>query len=109
MTQRKSVLNLTFLNYLIINPKYSNTDCQSGFSESGSDRAFWILGDVFMGAYYTEHDYGNSRLGLASAVGRDVSGLFVNQTAVCSSSMLDINEFLFLVLMSFQVFVFLTV
>ena len=31
----------------------------SGFD--GQDDPVWILGDVFMGAFYTEHDAGKSR------------------------------------------------
>lgn len=39
------------------------TYCMSSFTYLGTD--FWILGDVFIGAYYTEFDLGNNRVGFA--------------------------------------------
>ena len=78
--------------------KDTNT-CYSGFSESGSNDEFWILGDVFLGAYYTEFDYGQSRLGFATAVGRNVTGLSVNFTAVCSSLRLELNKILIILML----------
>ena len=42
------------------------TNCVVGFAPLGNDEnSFWILGDVFLGAYYTEFDMGNKRLGFA--------------------------------------------
>jgi cathepsin D len=39
--------------------------CMSGFQDVGT--SFWILGDIFIGKYYTEFDKGNNRIGFALA------------------------------------------
>ncbi|XP_030384324.1 lysosomal aspartic protease-like [Scaptodrosophila lebanonensis] len=41
----------------------NNTYCMSSFTYIGTN--FWILGDVFLGQFYTEFDLGNNRLGFA--------------------------------------------
>jgi hypothetical protein len=39
----------------------------SGFT--GYNESLWILGDVFMGAFYIEFDASNARIGFAKAKG----------------------------------------
>ena len=43
------------------------TFCILGFQALDQD-GMWILGDVFIGEYYTEFDVGNKRLGFAKVV-----------------------------------------
>ncbi|EDW75917.1 uncharacterized protein Dwil_GK19045 [Drosophila willistoni] len=41
----------------------NSTYCMSTFTYIGTD--FWILGDVFIGQFYTEFDFGENRVGFA--------------------------------------------
>jgi len=43
-------------------------ECFSGFEGGDLGDIDWILGDVFLGAYYTEFDFANNRVGFATAV-----------------------------------------
>jgi cathepsin D len=57
---------LTGDQYILKFSNESQTICISGFVEF--DIPFWILGDIFIGPYYTEFDYGNRRIGFAETV-----------------------------------------
>ncbi|XP_036329843.1 lysosomal aspartic protease-like [Rhagoletis pomonella] len=72
-----TTFNLTSSQY-IIETEDENGDivCMSAFEEA--DTNFWILGDVFIGQYYTVFDMGNNRVGFATAALNGTAALNVS-------------------------------
>ena len=63
--------NNEFHNFVqfVINKKTNATLCQSGFHgmNLGGSGIDWILGDPFVGKFYSVYDFGQNRIGLATA------------------------------------------
>ncbi|XP_013109284.2 lysosomal aspartic protease [Stomoxys calcitrans] len=58
-----TLFSLTPDMYIVDVVDDDTTYCMSAFTYMGTD--FWILGDVFIGPYYTAFDLGNNRVGFA--------------------------------------------
>ncbi|XP_017059285.1 lysosomal aspartic protease-like [Drosophila ficusphila] len=59
-----TIFTLAPRDYIVKITQGGTTYCMSAFTTM-SDVSFWILGDVFIGKFYTEFDKGNSRIGFA--------------------------------------------
>ncbi|XP_029170180.1 lysosomal aspartic protease-like [Nylanderia fulva] len=61
--------NLTGKDYIIQIEQFGFKSCTSGFqgSDMSANGLQWILGDVFLGIYYTVFDMGNDQVGFAVA------------------------------------------
>lgn len=57
---------LTPNDYIVSVNNNGQVLCMSAFEDIGTD--FWILGDVFIGKYYTIFDMGKNRIGFAKAI-----------------------------------------
>lgn len=59
------IYNLSSDQYVFRQSAFGQQICISSFIGLPGPLNLWILGDVFIGTYYTEFDYGNKRLGFA--------------------------------------------
>ncbi|XP_029170189.1 lysosomal aspartic protease-like [Nylanderia fulva] len=61
------VFNLTSDDYVQQISPLNKMICYSGFQEHDSNEDVWVLGDVFLGRYYSVYDFEKNRVGFAPA------------------------------------------